>query len=136
MGGPGTFDRWVAHEVGRLNANLVVEKKSLARLLREPDPACRTREGNLHTFEREALARFAAVLSAEEAEGLRLPLTLLIRGDADDARLADEVGAKALRAIEKFDRAFPFREGRMALPYSLAIDLVRRHGGVLQVAFA
>jgi uncharacterized protein (UPF0216 family) len=136
MASPGTFDRWVSHELGRLNANLVVEKKSLARLLREPDPACRTREGNLHIFEREALERFAAVLSADEAEGLRLPLTLLIQGDADEARLTDEIGAKALRAIEKFDQAFPFREGRMAVPYSLSFDLVRRHGGVIQLAFA
>jgi uncharacterized protein (UPF0216 family) len=132
---PGAFDRWIAHEVGGLNANLVVEKRRLADLLREAEPACRTREGNLHTFEPEALARFAAVLTADEAAALRLPLTLLVRGDSDDARLTDEIGAKALRAVEKFDRAFEYREGRMALPYSLAIDLVQRHGGVLQLAF-
>ena len=135
MGPPGSVDRWIAFEVGRLNANLVVEKKSLAHLLREREPACRTREGNLHTFEPEALARFAAVLSVDEAADLRLPLTLLVRGDTDDARLTDELGAKALRAVEKFGPAFPFRDGRMALPHSLAIDLVRRHGGVLQIAF-
>lgn len=135
MGTPGPVDRWIAHEVGRLNANLVVEKKSLTRLLKEPEPGARTREGNLHTFDPAALVRFAAVLSADEASDLRLPLTLLVRGDTDDARLADEIGAKALRAIEGFGQAFPFRDGRMALPYSLAIDLVRRHGGVLQIAF-
>ena len=132
---PESFDRWIAFEIGRLNANLVVEKKSLARLLIEPDPACRTREGTLHTFEPEALARFASVLAAEEVVDLRLPLTLLVRGDTEDARLMDEIGAKALRAVEKFDRAFPFRDGGMALPHSLAMDLVRRHGGVLQIAF-
>jgi uncharacterized protein (UPF0216 family) len=135
MGEPGALDRWIAHEVGRLNANLVVEKRRLADLLREAAPACRTREGNVHTFEPEALARFAAVLTPREAGDLRLPVTLLVRGDSDDARLTDEMGAKALRAVEKFGPAFPFREGRMALPYSLAIDLVRRHGGVLQLAF-
>lgn len=131
----GSLERWISLELGRLNAGLVVEKKSLAQLLREAEPVCRTREGHPHTFDRDALARFAAVLTADEAASLRLPLTLLIRGDSDDARLTDEVGAKALRAIETFDRAFPFREGAMALPHSLAIDLVRRHGGVLQLAF-
>ena len=133
--GPGPFDRWISLELGRLNSGLVVEKKSLTRLLGEPDPACRTRDGDLHPFDPEALARFAAVLTREEADALRLPLTLTVRGDSDDAILTDELGAKALRAVEKFGQAFRFRDGRMAVPHSLAIDLVRRHGGVLQVAF-
>jgi uncharacterized protein (UPF0216 family) len=134
---PGSIDRWISLELGRLNAGLVVEKKSLVRLLAEPEPACRTREGDVHPFERAALDRLAAVLTRAEAEAIRLPLTLVVSGDSDDsAYLTDEIGAKALRAIEKFDRAFPFRDGRMALPHSLAVDLVRRHGGVLQLAFA
>ena len=134
---PGSIDRWMSFELGRLNAGLVVEKKSLARLLAEPDPACRTREGDAHPFDRAALDRLASVLSRDETEKLRLPLTLIVSGDSEDsAYLTDELGAKALRAIEKFDRAFPFRDGRMVLPHSLAIDLVRRHGGALQLAFA
>ena len=134
---PGSIDRWMSFELGRLNAGLVVEKKSLARLLAEPDPACRTREGDAHPFDRAALDQLASVLNRDEAEKLRLPLTLIVSGDSEDsAYLTDELGAKALRAIEKFDRAFPFRDGRMALPHSLAIDLVRRHGGALQLAFA
>ena len=133
--GPGPFDRWISLELGRLNSGLVVEKKSLTRLLGESDPACRTREGDPHPFDPGALARFASVLAREEADALRLPLTLTVRGDSDDAILTDELGAKALRAVEKFDQAFRFRDGRMAVPHSLAIDLVRRHGGVLQLAF-
>ncbi len=137
MGAPGSIDRWIAFELGRLNAGLVVEKKSLARLLAEREPSCRTREGDPHPFDREALVRLASVLTADDAVTLRLPLTLVISGDSEDsAYLTDELGAKALRALEKFDRAFPFRDGRMALPHSLAVDLVRRHGGVLQLAFA
>ena len=134
MGGGG-FDRWIAFELGRLNAGLVTEKKSLAALLRDPEPAARTREGDLHTFEPAALARFASVLSREEADALRLPLTLTVRGDSDEALLTDEIGAKALRTLERFDHAFRFRDGRMALPHSLAVDLTRRYGGVLQLAF-
>src|SRR2546427_1521495 len=137
MAGPGPFDRWISFELGRLNAGLVVEKKTLARLLGEPEPACRTREGDPHPFDRTALDRYAAVLTKDEVDRLRLPLTLLLSGDSEDsAYLTDELGAKALRAIERFDRAFQFRDGRMALPHSLAVDLVRRHGGALQLAFA
>src|SRR2546427_191678 len=124
MAGPGPFDRWISFELGRLNAGLVVEKKTLSRLLAEPEPACRTREGDPHPFDRTALDRYAAVLSRDQAEDLRLPLTLVASSDSDSAYLTDELGAKALRAVEKFDRAFPFRDGRMALPHSLAVDRV------------
>ena len=136
MVAPGSIDRWISFELGRLNAGLVVEKKSLTRLLAEPEPACRTREGDPHPFERTALERLAAVLTRDEAQSLRLPLTLLVSGESDSAYLTDELGAKALRAVEKFDRAFPYRDGRMALPHSLAVDLVRRSGGAVQLAFA
>ncbi len=136
MAAAGPFDRWISFELGRVNAGLVVEKKSLTRLLAEPEPECRTREGDPHPFDRAALDRLAAVLSPGEADELRLPLTLVASGDSDSAYLTDELGAKALRAVEHFDRAFPFRDGRMALPHSLAMDLVRRHGGAVQLAFA
>ncbi len=130
------MDRWLALEVGRLNEGLVVEKKSLARLLSENPPVCRTRSGEEHRFDRSWLERLASVLSEEETERLRLPITLFVSGDmADAAYLTDAVGAKALRALESLGSAFPYREGRMFLPHSLAFDLVRRSGGTLQLAF-
>ncbi len=136
MGTPGSIDRWISFELGRLNAGLVVERKSLARLRADAHPACRTREGDEHPFDRAALDRLASVATPEEAEALRLPITLIVSGDwADSAYLTDELGAKVLRAVEAFDRAFPFRDGRMVLPHSLAVDLVRRLGGAVQLAF-
>ena len=97
VGGTGGFDRWISFELGRLNAGLVIEKRSLAALLKEPEPAARTREGDVHPFEPQVLARFASVLTRDEADALRLPLTLTVRGDSDEAILTDEIGAKALR---------------------------------------
>ena len=135
MGGTGGVERWISFELGRLNAGLVIEKRSLAALLKDPEPAARTREGDVHPFEPQVLARFASVLRRDEADVLRLPLTLTVRGDSDEAILTDEIGAKALRTLENFGQAFRFRDGRMALPHSLAIDLTRRYGGVLQLAF-
>src|SRR5437879_12456438 len=105
----------MSFELGRLNAGLVVEKKSLAWLLAEPDPACRTREGDAHPFDRAALERLASVLNRDEAEKLRLPLTLIVSGDSEDsAYLTDELGGEALRAIGEFERAFLVRHGRVA----------------------
>ncbi len=136
MGTPGSIDRWISFELGRLNAGLVVEKKSLARLLAEDTPVCRTREGDAHPFDPTALRKLAAILTAEEAAALRLPITLIVSGDWEDsAYLTDKLASKALREVEKFDRAFPFRDGRMIVPHSLAVDLVRRAGGTVQLAF-
>lgn len=136
MVSPGAIDRWVSLELGRLNAGLVVERKSLARLRADPRPACRTREGGEHMFDPAALERLASVLTTQEAEALRLPILLFVTGDLEDsAYLTEEAAAKALRAVENFGAAFPFRGGRMYLPNSLAVDLVRRGGGTIQLAF-
>ncbi len=139
MGGvasPGTIDRWISLELGRLNAGLVVERKSLARLLTETEPTCVTREGGQHAFDRVALARLAGVLTSAEAEALRLPILLFATGDVEDhVLLSEEVAAKALRALENYGAAFPYRDGKMYLPHSLAVDLVRRSGGTVQLAF-
>lgn len=136
MASPGAIDRWISLELGRLNAGLVVERKSLARLRAEPRPACVTREGGEHPFDRGALDRLAAVLTPAEAEALRLPILLYATGDLEDhVVLSEELAAKALRALEDYGAAFPFRGGKMYLPHSLAVDLVRRSGGTVQLAF-
>ncbi len=133
---PGAVDRWISLELGRLNAGLVVERKSLARLLAEPEPACVTREGGKHAFDRAALDRLAGVLTSAEAEALRLPILLFATGDVEDhVLLSEELAAKALRTLEKYGAAFPYRGGRMYLPHSLAVDLVRHSGGTVQLAF-
>lgn len=136
MASPGAIDRWLSLELGRLNAGLVVERKSLARLRQEAHPACRTREGEEHAFEPGALERLARVLTDRDAEALRLPITVFVTGDLpDSAYVSEELAAQALRALEGFGGAFPFRNGRMYLPHSLAVDLMRRSGGTLQLAF-
>lgn len=136
MVSPGALDRWIALEIGRINAGLVVERKSLAALLMEPTPGCRSREGDEHPFDPAALRRLARALSREETEMLRLPITVFVTSDLEDeAYVAEELSAKALHAAEGYGPAFPFRNGRMYLPHSLAVDLVRHSGGTVQLAF-
>ncbi len=133
---PGGIDRWISFELGRLNAGLVVERKSLRALRAEPRPTCRTREGDEHPFDRDALERLARVLMPADTDVLRLPITVFVTGDLEDtAYVSEEPAARALRAVENFGTAFPFRDGRMYLPHSLAVDIVRRSGGTVQLAF-
>ena len=133
---PGGVDRWVSFELGRINDGLVVERKSLAALRREARPASRTRSGDEHLFDRQVLERLAGLLTADEAGTLRLPVTLIASGDlGDSVVLSDALGAKAIRALEGFGEAFPYRDGRMVLPHSLALEVVRTAGGAVQIAF-
>src|SRR2546430_11764470 len=90
--GPGPLDRWISLELGRLNSGLVVEKKSLTHLLGKSDPACRTREGDLHPFDPQALARFASGLTRDEPDARRLPLTWHVRVASEHAILPADLG--------------------------------------------
>jgi uncharacterized protein (UPF0216 family) len=135
-GEPGFIERWTERESRSLNAGLVTKKKSLAELLREPAPACTTREGGPWPIDRGALERLAAGCGPTEAEALRLPISIHFSGDlADACYVTDPVAAAALRRAESFGPAFPFREGRMYLPLSLGVDLVSRYGGAIQRVF-
>ena len=135
-GDPGSVDRWMERESRTLNAALVTSKKSLAALLREDRPSCRTREGEEWPIDRGALERLAAACDPGDAEALRLPIALHFSSELEDAcYLTDEIAAAVLRRAEAFGPAFPFREGRMHLPASLGVDLVSRYRGAIQQVF-
>ena len=132
----GSIDRWMERESRNLNAGLVTAKKSLAALLREERPSCRTREGDEWPFDRGVLERLSAAAGAGEADALRLPIALHFASDLEnECYVADEIAAAVLRRAEGFGPAFPFREGRMVLPASLGVDLVSRYGGAIQQVF-
>ncbi len=135
-GDSGSLERWMERESRNLNAGLVTAKKSLAALLREDRPACRTRDGGEWPMDRDVLQRLSESTEAGEAETVRLPIALHFASDLEDAcYVSDEVAAAVLRRAERFGPAFPFREGRMVLPASLGVDLVSRYKGAIQQVF-
>ena len=119
-----------------LNAGLVTSTKTLAALLSEERPACRTREGDEWPIDRTVLERIATASRHGEADALRLPIQLRFSSElVDTCYIADELAATVLRRVEGFEPAFPFREGRMILPVSLGVDLVSRYKGAIQQVF-
>ena len=50
----------------------------------------------------------------------------------DDASLIDALAAEILRRLEGWGAAYPYRDGKVWLPQSLAVDLLLRYGGALQ----
>jgi len=133
---PGATDRWVEHEYASLNRGLVTKKKSLRALREEPTPACTARDGTPWSFDSAVLDRLAAHCAKSEAEDLMLPIAIHVSADLPDVGyVRDPLGAAVLRRTEAFGAAFPYREGRMYLPLSLAIDLISRYKGALQQVF-
>ncbi len=131
MTDPRGIDVWMRWESDRLNAGIVTRPKSLRTLL--AGEALRTRDGQPYDVDRHALDRLAAACRPEDLDALRLPITLHFSADvADSAYVLDGVAADVLRRVEGWGAAFPFRDGRMWLPQSLAVDLLLRYGGALQ----
>lgn len=129
----GVADRWMALEMRSLHAGLVVRKRSLAELLREEAPQTATRDGEVHAFDPAILRRVTEVTTEEERARLRLPVTLRFHLSLEDAcSLEDELAAEVFRRLEGFGKAYPFREGRAWLPYSLGLALLLRYPTVVQ----
>lgn len=130
------LDVWMRWEYDRLNAGVVARTRSLRALLEEPRPRVQARDGTDVEFDRSALEAMAAVCTEDERGQLRLPVTVRFPADVEDsAYLTDELASAILRRIEGWGEAYPYRDGRMWLPRSLAVDLILRYGGTIQRLF-
>lgn len=115
----------------RLNAGFVTRTKSLRHLL--SGEGLETRDGEPYDVDRRALERLAAACRPQELDALRLPVTVHFSSEVgDSAYVIDALAADVLHRIEGWGEAFPFRDGKMWLPQSLAVDLLLRYGGALQ----
>lgn len=125
------IDVWMRWEFEKLNAGIVTRTKSLNALLETP--RLETREGEAIDLERHILERVASVCTGQERERVRLPITLHFSADvSDSAFVTDELAADVLHRLEGWGAAYPYRNGKMWIPQSLAVDLLLRYGGVLQ----
>lgn len=128
---PRRIDVWMRWEFEKLNAGVVTRPKSLRTLL--DSPKLETREGDVIDLDQRILDRLAAACTGREQDRLRLPITIHFSADvADSAFVLDELAADVLHRLEGWGDAYPYRDGKMWLPQSLAVDLLLRYGGVLQ----
>lgn len=133
MTDPDRVDVWMRWEFNTLNAGAVLRPMSLRALLEDPATTLQTRDGGPYHIDRDVLVRLASVCSGAEKERLRLPVTIHFSADVgDSAYVSDSLAAEVLRRLEGWGPAYPFREGRMWIPNSLATDLILRYGGALQ----
>jgi len=127
-----TIEPWMRWEFDKLNVGIVTHPRSLQSILRD-DASLETKEGERYHIDRGTLDRLASACSGTERERLRLPVTIHFSADVQDsAYVIDGLAAEILRRLEAWDAAYPYRDGKMWLPQSLAVDLLLRYGGALQ----
>jgi uncharacterized protein (UPF0216 family) len=138
---PGVDDsvlhRWLRLELSRLNAGIVVERISLARLLREKRPHAKTRDGNVHTFDTEILAQIGSVLSADLQEKLLVPI--IFQTDIQvpgSVVLTDPVALQALQELGELSPQRSMRDGKIWIARPIAYALSGKYLTVIQIAVA
>jgi uncharacterized protein (UPF0216 family) len=121
-------------ELARLNAGIVVERKPLVRLLAEKHPSARTKDGNVHVFDRQVLEQLAQSLPATIQEQLLLPV--LFHADMDlpgSLALTDPVATLALQELGELSSMRTMRNGKIWVARPIAYALARKYPTVIQV---
>lgn len=126
----------MGHEAERINASLASKKKTVAALLEEDEPSYLSREGATIGIDREALRAFSSKLDAEGRHRVKIPVDVIVDSRLEnEAYVAVEAAARALRELEGWTDAYRIREGKMHLPLAIAVELAWKHSGLLQVVF-
>lgn len=132
----GSFERWIALEMGNLQRAFVSVTRPLPELLQEETPSARTRGGEPHVFDKDALARVREALGPLARRRLRLPVTFYVDKDLpDDAYVPDETAAQLLRGLGEVPETLQMREGRLWIAHSRARAIADRHPTVFQFAY-
>jgi uncharacterized protein (UPF0216 family) len=132
----GALKKWMSLEAQNMHKGLVTKRKSLETLLGEERPACTTRDGDEHRFDADVLSRMGDSLEPEQRSKLLLPINLFVDLNVkNECYIEDEVASTALRKLEGYDRAYRYIDGKMWLPLSIAIGLLGKYKGALQLVF-
>ncbi len=132
----GTLKKWMSLEARNMHRGLVTKRKSLEVLLGEERPSCTARDGGEHIFDTDVLSRLGESLEPEQRSRLLLPINLFVDLKVkNECCIEDEVAATVLRKLEGYDRAYRYIDGKMWLPLSIAMELVGKYRGALQMVF-
>jgi uncharacterized protein (UPF0216 family) len=108
--------------------------RKLMDLLQEDTPACTVKDGSPYRFDKQRPQNLADKLI--EKEKLRLPITLTFNvGLSDYCCFTDETASAVLRRLEDFGPAYKHRDGRMWMPASLGMHIIRKQGRIIQRSF-
>lgn len=127
--------RFLALEAHKMNQGLVTEdRRVLTLLLLDDAPAVRARDGRVHRFDPDSLARFAAPLSRLTRARLELPITFRLSHEVvGSCSVDDPVAREALAEAGIVTIARPDRLLWLGVP--LARRIAEEHPTIFQFQY-
>ncbi|KGK99693.1 hypothetical protein LI82_00250 [Methanococcoides methylutens] len=126
--------RWMRLEVGKINKEIVAERKTLSQLLKEEIPSSKTKGGNEHLFDKKVLTLLEEQLPAELHGKLRLPILFFLDNRVTDSSfLNDETAARSLQILGELSKFRSFSKGRLWVGKSIAYSIMRKYPIVVQI---
>jgi len=130
----GPLRKLMEIEYRNIDAVMVTRGRKLKDLLQEDTPTCTAKDSSPYRFDKQRLHDLADKLT--EKEKLRLPITLTFNVKLSDyCYITDETASAVLRRLEDFGPAYKYRDGRMWMPASLGMHLIRKYGRIIQRFF-
>jgi uncharacterized protein (UPF0216 family) len=126
--------RWMHLELQRINASVVVERKTLTALHKEDSPSAKTRGGKEHRFNRDALDTLWLQTPLDLRDQLRLPILFYFDMDVrDSCYLTDEVAVRVLQALGEISLLRTPLKGRVWVSRPIVYSMMRKYPSLIQI---
>jgi len=126
--------RWMALEIGRINAGVVAERKRLSALLREPKPSSVTRGGKEFAFDKSTLRLLGDRLPVSLHTRLKIPVIFYFDSTvADSFFLTDSAALEALQILGELSDLREMIGGRVWVGRAIVYAIMRKYPGAVQV---
>jgi uncharacterized protein (UPF0216 family) len=121
-------------EMKRINAAVVIERKTLAVLHTEESPSAKTKGGKEHFFNRVALDLLWEQLLPNLRDRLRLPILFYSDMDVPDScYLTDEIAVKALQILGEISLLRISRKGKVWVSRPIVYAMMRKYPSLIQI---
>jgi uncharacterized protein (UPF0216 family) len=126
--------RWMQMELNRINAAVVIERKTLAALCKEESPSAKTKGGKEHAFKRDALRTMWEQVPPDLRDQLKLPILFYFDMDvADSCYLTDEMAVRALQGLGEISLMRTPRNGRVWVSRPIVYAMMRKYPSIIQI---
>lgn len=126
--------KWMRVEIGKINKEIVAERKPLSQLLVEEVPSSKTKGGKEHLFDKQILSLLEEELPAELHGMLRLPILFFLDNRVEDSCfLNDENAVKALQIMGELSRSRSLNKGKLWVGKSIGYSIMRKYPTAVQI---
>jgi uncharacterized protein (UPF0216 family) len=126
--------RWMQLEISRINAEVVVDRKTLSALRREESSSAITKGGKEHVFNRDVLRSLQEQIPPEIQERLKIPILFYFDMDVPDScYLTDEIAVRVLQELGEISLLRTPRKNKIWVSRPIVYAIMRKYPSVIQI---